>query len=830
MRKFLSILMLVCLLCGLALPAGAEEPVTPVQLYVKDGENENYLTDITMSEGFSRTVVLYTKNEGDTYTPVSEGTPSVTGRATLGDGGTLSNCTVKAGKQGTAQISVNDGSTQYKPVDVTIRPSTLQIRKAHTEDEWATSLSGIQAGGSLAVEFQLVGTDNAVTAYTGDITVTPNSGLTYNGGTLTASTAGTYTISCEYSGTVTVKVASTALSADSLATAKALNGVLASKDALLNYLPEDLRTSTSITLQLPETTYAEQIKVGNLDGINLTLKGAEGQKTVMSGGIEINDSNVTLDGIAFTGSPAIDLLNTVSQCAVSNCKFSGMPFKIQTKSKENGGISAPELVLTSNTYTGTTIELAKVVDPNGKECIWLADPKAAPTTAVLNLGVEISEYIKDSTVQALSFNVHDSVGSLLENKWGLSLLLPLPVNGFESAYAVYDDGFGGKKGEGELTGTGDDKSYKMTISGGGRYAAVSGSYPQLKDGKVVVRPVDAEFLSSITLDTTYTNAVVKLGTKQVPSSINNKKLTFQLDKAGTYTVTATTAATTKSTTKTTTTTSRSYNYKYQDYYLITPQRVTDCMRYAKDNLVTIECKEAGRRSISLPVASMAAAAEKGYSILLKNEKIADITMDPAALKSLAQQAKGTTVLLHYRSLNHKTLTTVGLASVQSHLDQFPNDHADLAFLVTATSDSETIEDLQQGSITLKIPFIVLPGTEEMKNEVYALQTETSASARETTVADGHLTTKLTNLTEHMVFQIGEPVETTEETTEPTVETTVETTQPETEPETVPETTAAPEPVEEEKGFPIWIPIVAVLLLGGGGAAAWFLYLRKRFKK
>ena len=35
---------------------------------------------------------------------------------------------------------------------------------------------------------------------------------------------------------------------------------------------------------------------------------------------------------------------------------------------------------------------------------------------------------------------------------------------------------------------------------------------------------------------------------------------------------------------------------------------------------------------------MAAAAEKGYSILLKNEKIADITLDAAALKSLAQQA------------------------------------------------------------------------------------------------------------------------------------------------------------------------------------------------
>ena len=710
MRKFLSILMLVCLLCGLALPAGAEEAC-------------KITTGCTLADGHDGLCdALCTKTDGCTQYGGHEGACTLPCEKTK-------NCTKANGHEGLcdAICDKTDGCLMY----------------------------GGHAG-DCATELTLGSDEN-------------------------------------------------------------INSILASKGALLSRLPENLKTSTSITLQLPETTYAEQIVVGNMDGINLTLKGAEGQKTVMSGGIEINDSNVTLDGIAFTGSPAIDLLNTVSQCAVSNCKFSGMPFKIQTKLKENGGISAPELVLTSNTYTGTTIELAKVVDPNGKECIWLADPKAAPTTAVLNLGVAISEYISGSTLQALSFDVDYSVDGLLENKWGLNLLLPC---GFESAYTVCN----GEKGLGEKA-TKYSGYYKVNVSEAGKYAVIDGSYPQLQDGKVVVRPVDAEFLSSITLDTTYTYAVVKLGTKQIPSSINNKKLTFPLDsKAGTYTVTATT--TPSNTSAKTPTTARKYNYKYQDYYLITPQRVTDCMRYAKDNLVTIECKEAGRRSISLPVASMAAAAEKGYSILLKNEKIADITLDAAALKSMAQQAKGTTVLLHYRSLNHKTLTTVGLASVQSHLDQFPNDNADLAFLVTATSDSETIEDLQLGTITLRIPFIVLPGTEEMKNEVYALQSETSADARETTVGDGHLTTRLTDLTEHMVFQIGEPVETTEETTEPTVETTVETTQP----ETVPETTAAPEPVEEEKGFPIWIPIVAVLLLGGGGAAAWFLYLRKRFQK
>lgn len=804
MRKFLSILMLVCLLCGLALPAGAEGET---QLYVKVGDG-TCTNQLTIAEGFTQTVKFYTDAGGNT--PFTA-TPSIADETNISLTTVESSYQIKANKTTETPVSINaDG---YSPVSVSVISSQLEIRRA--DGTWGSALSGIKVGESAPVEFRLTAGGESV-PYMDAITVNPADGLTYSGGTLTATKAGTYTLSCRYSGTVTVTVVPAVLSADDLNTSALLNGVLQSKAKLEEYLSgKGYPTSGDITIQLPESIeYEDPITIGEgMDGVTLTL---QGNKNTFKKGLVVKGGNNTINGISFTSAPGITL-NNVAQCAVTNCKFSGMPFKIQTKSKENGGISAPELVLTSNTYTGTTIELAKVVDPNGKECIWLADPKAAPTTAVLNLGVAISESISGSTLQALSFDVDYSVDGLLENKWGLNLLLPC---GFESAYTVCN----GEKGLGEKA-TKYSGYYKVNVSEAGKYAVIDGAYPQLQDGKVIIREVDAAFLREVTVDTTYTNAVVKLGTKQVPSSINNKKLTFQLDKDGTYTVTATTAATTKSTTKTTTTTSRSYNYKYQDYYLITPQRVTDCMRYAKDNLVTIECKEAGRRSISLPVASMAAAAEKGYSILLKNEKIADITLDAAALKSMAQQAKGTTVLLHYRSLNHKTLTTVGLASVQSHLDQFPNDNADLAFLLTATSDSETIEDLQLGTITLKIPFIVLPGTEEMKNEVYALQTETAASARETTVADGHLTTKLTDLTEHMVFQIGEPVETTEETTEPTVETTVETTQP----ETVPETTLAPEPVEEEKGFPIWIPIVAVLLLGGG-AAAWFLYLRKRFQK
>ena len=590
-----------------------------------------------------------------------------------------------------------------------------------------------------------------------------------------------------------------------------VNAVLKSKDALVSYLqttyPDYRYEGGDITLRLPAKDLGSITCNVQLPG-TLTLKGASGKKVES---LTIEADNVCVDGVTFSGAPGITLKN-VTECTVTNCSFSRLPFQLQT---DEGG-RAPRLTVSGNIYTDT--EFAAVYDAKGSEVgKWLAAPKAKPETVVLDLGVKVNQYIADSTLQALDFYVDDSVNSLLDNKWSLNFLVPCT---FSSAYTACN----GVKGTG-VKATTYAGYYKVGVFDAGQYAVISGAYPKIVNGNVEVRAVDAEYLRTITVDTTLSGATVTYKSKQVPASINSKKLTFFLNGAGTYKVSS---ATTKTTT--TKTTSRSYNYKYQDYYLITPQRVTDCMRYAKDNLVTIECKETGRRSISLPVASMAAAAEKGYSILLKNEKIADITIDAAALKSMAQQAKGTTVLLHYRSLNHKTLTTVGQASVQSHLDQFPNDNADLAFLLTATSDSETIEDLQLGTITLKIPFIVLPGTEDMENVVYALQAETSAAPRETTVADGHLTTRLTDLTEHMVFQVGEPVETTEETTEPTVETTVETTQPETEPETVPETTLAPEPEKDEGGFPVWIPIVVVLLLAGGGAAAWFLYFRKRLKR
>lgn len=721
MRKFLSILMLACLLCGLALPAGAEETCTKTEgCTLADGHEDLCNALCSKTKGCTQ----YGGHEGECTLPCSE----------------TKNCTKANGHEGLcdAMCDKTDGCLMY----------------------------GGHAGD--CVPELMLGSD-----------------------------------------------------AD-------INGVLGSKDALIGYLETKYTnyhyTGGDITLKLaePESGYGDVTVLVALDGGTLTLKGSSGTKI---NSLTIGKDNICAEGITFSGNPAVTV-NAVSSFEATNCSFpqTGVTFRLnQTNEK-----ITPVLKLNRNSFPGGCN--VNVWDGSSRVGSWisaLSSNKTEPMELDLGVIVTPSEENENGT-QIVKAIFSSDVAGYASKGWKYTFNA---LRGFDSdkAYAVHDYELVSNDTFALATTDNKEKLFKIVSPEKGEYCiVVDGVEPKVVNNKVSITADHALYLKDVTVDTTYANATVSLGNTKVPAAVNNKKLTFSLNGKGTYTIAEIKTTTTTTTTKTT---SRSYNYKYQDYYLITPQRVTDCMRYAKDNLVTIECKEAGRRSISLPVASMAAAAEKGYSILLKNEKIADITMDAAALKSLAQQAKGTTVLLHYRSLNHKTLTSVGLASVQSHLDQFPNDNADLAFLLTATSDSETIEDLQLGTITLKIPFIVLPGTEEMKNEVYALQSETAASARETTVADGHLTTKLTDLTEHMVFQIGEPVETTEETTEPTVETTVETTQPETEPETVPETTAAPEPEEEGKGFPIWIPIVAVLLLGGGGgAAAWFLYFRKRFKK
>lgn len=743
MRKFLSILTLACLLCGMVLPAAAEHG----QLYAKQSEGA-WTDSLTVTQNVS-TKVWFSTESAETAAPI------------------------------TGTISTSNAS--------------VTIEESDSKD-----------GSYILTATQPTGTDPFT--------------LTYLDST------NTYTIS------VTVTPASTPL-VTSLEIPTADLGKLEGKSKdFVDYLTgKGYSGSGDFTIILPAGDLGKITCNVQLPGnATLTLKGAAELKTNVKDGITITVPNVHLDGIKFTDAGAVTV-DPGCNLAVSNCSFKGSGYAFQLKQDADGKVA--RLTLTANSFD--TYKMASIYNPEGTAAIgkWRAEPGSDSGTVEIDFGVTVDKEITGDKTEALKINVFSSKTALVNEGWGFSFLTDCD---FSDAYAVFSK----KKAPSSFV-TEDNK--KQILIGGqnkGEYIIVNDSYPKLVKKndyyELTVTDKHKSYLDEVTVDSfPYPAANITLNSKAVDFSIKTasgaRSLLIPNLKAGTYTIKETTKTVTKTVTKaSTTTTSRSYNYKYQDYYLITPQRVTDCMRYAKDNLVTIECKEAGRRSISLPVASMAAAAEKGYSILLKNEKIADITIDAAALKSLAQQAKGTTVLLHYRSLNHKTLTTVGQASVQSHLAQYPNDSADLAFLVTATSDSETIEDLQRGAITLKIPFIVLPGTEEDDNVVYALQGESVAEARETTVADGYLTTKLLDLTEHMVFQVGEPVETTEETTEPTVETTEETTQPET--EAVTEVTQPPEPEETDQGFPIWIPIVVAALLAGGGAAAYFLILRKRMKK
>ena len=810
MRKFLSILMLACLLCGLALPAGAEgEP----QLYVKVGDNA--CTDtLIIPKGLTRTVSFYTDETGSTPLLGAE-IPTSSDSASVALTSDSDGYKITALKTTSDAAPVSISLSGYLPVLVNVPDSSLEIKKA--DGAWGTSLD-LMVDDSVGVELRL-GAGEVFDSCTDSVTVPE--GLTLAEGKLTANSAGTFELS--YQGyTVTVRVTTSVIPID-----KTELSYLQSNDdtAFRTFLMgKGYSGSGDCTLQLPAENLGNVTCNVQLPGdAILTIKGASG-KTVTD--FTVGAKNIFLDGITFTGSPALTV-TADSGCIVSNSKFSSPTTKFSLLQDTNGNV--PVLTFINNTYGSTGRYLASIVDSLDNEVgQWLGYIKTKPETATVDFGVKVESGTKTIKITALG-----EKKELTDNGWTFEFKTACD---FDTAFVSYNRDLNVKSSL-------SNNKIQLVAQQDGEYLVVKGSAPpalvKKNDTAKTLTITDdyKDYLKRIVVPCNDFKAVKVTDSKGnsvawEKRSDGNLVISLPLTINNPFTITndTDTKTVTKASTTTTKTTSRSYNHKYQDYYLITPQRVTDRMRYAKDNLVTIECKEAGRRSISLPVASMAAAAEKGYSILLKNEKIANITMDPAALKSMAQQAKGTTVLLHYRSLNHKTLTSVGLASVQSHLDQFPNDNADLAFLLTATSDSETIEDLQLGTITLKIPFIVLPGTEEMKNEVYALQSETSASARETTVADGHLTTKLTDLTEHMVFQIGEPVETTEETTEPTVETTAETTQPETEPETVPETTAAPEPVEEEKGFPVWIPIVAVLLLAGGGAAAWFLYFCKRFKK
>lgn len=651
---------------------------------------------------------------------------------------------------------------------------------------------------------------------------------------LSCDAAGTYAVSYvegenTYSMTVTVTATSPPPAKDATVVIENVNDLktaLSSWGNLKTFLPEDYNGG-NVTLLFPagEIKDALTCDVTLESGRQLILKGqgAGNGKTNLTGGLRIRVPNVSLDGMILRGAPSVTV-ESGCDLTVSDCHFKGSGYAFRLNQSAGGSVAL--LTLADNTYSVN--KMVSIMDADKEVGRWLADPGTDENEETIDFGAAVTQEKTGDRVDALRITFPGAKTGYVNRGWSFSFITGCD---FSDAYAVYAR----KKAVSKL----DKTNKEITIAGqyAGPYTVVNDSYPKLTNKKTYyelsVTENHKKYLDEVTLDSfPYAAAQITKGGKTVDFSMkvtgSTKSATIPKVTAGVYTIKETTKTVTKTVTKTT---SRKYSTS-QDFFLVTPAGFDNAMRAVKDNLVTLNCTEAGRKAISLPVDSMAKAAEKGYQVLVKT-KNAELTLDGAALKSLVQQARGTTVLLHYQSLNHKTLSSVGQISVKSHLSQFPNDSADLAFLVTATSDGETIEDLQQGVITLRIPFIVLPGTEDRENVTYALQGESLSEARETTVADGHLTTKLLDLTEHMVFQVGAPVETTEQTTEPAAEPVTEPeTQPVTEPMTEPmtEPTRPPEPeAPAKKGVP-WAAIAVVVLLAGGGAAAWFLFLRKRVVK
>lgn len=599
-----------------------------------------------------------------------------------------------------------------------------------------------------------------------------------------------------------------------------LSSLLTSVDTLTAYLagkyPGFSYSSGALTVQLPAGSFEDVTCNVQLPGnAVLTLKGAASNGTKMTGMI-LNKSYTALNAIAFAGGETgVTLTATGGECAISNCTFncSKQAFWL------SGGASVPTLALTSNTFS--TNPKALLTSGGATVGTWSFTQGAKPVK--INLGAKKEE--NGALTQVITFL--GDANAATENGWGFKFSTDCT---FTDTYFVYDYSgtntlFIDTKYPATLSLNSTLDSLQLTLSNpaAGKYTCINGKGPTLEKSsastrKLVITEEQAQYIKGVVLKCPFKAATVN--DNKVESALrSNGWLLFPTAAKGTYIIKEVKVPAQAAT-------PRLYTVSTKDVYPIYHPNFMNTLRLTKDGNVKINCSEAGKRAISIPVESLEEAAARGMSVTLKTKNYS-LCMDTAALKSIAQQAKGERVLLLYRSLNHKTLTDVGTASVNNHLTQNPNHIADLAFLVTAVSENDSIVDLQLGTISLTVPFITLPGTEDCTNETFALLTETSTEARKTEVKDGYLTTVLTDLTEHMVF-LEQPVEeTVPETTEATEvpETTVETTEA-TELPSIPVVMAEP---QEPEGFPLWIPIVAVVLLAGG-AAAWFLFFRKRLKK
>ena len=308
MRKFLSILMLVCLLCGLALPAGATGEET--QLFAKFDESTTPQKELTIPKGLSRTITFFTTADGTDFTPISDGTFAKSGDAInlTESGGTYVVEGVALTEGTPVTISQNDSS--LAPVNISVVDSHLEL-SIDNGVTWLSSLSNLSVGTSVSVRFR-VGANGVFDDYTGDIAV-DKPGLSVSGGKMTASKAGAYTLRV---GDCTVTVSAVS---NEITLADNDLSMLADQTKFDKFLSDNSYSgSGSLIIKLPAGNYGSVICDVTLPGGmgGLILQGATG--TNMNSLI-IEGINASVEGITFTGVPAI---TTNADCSVSRCTFS----------------------------------------------------------------------------------------------------------------------------------------------------------------------------------------------------------------------------------------------------------------------------------------------------------------------------------------------------------------------------------------------------------------------------------------------------------------------------------------------------------------------------
>ena len=110
MRKFFSILMLICLLWGMVLPARAEGETA--QLYAQTGDGTDYRTSLTFEAGETLSARFYTAAAAENLIDAGTFTADKTG-LTIGEPGTGGNCVLSSKIPDTYTVSYEEGGITY---------------------------------------------------------------------------------------------------------------------------------------------------------------------------------------------------------------------------------------------------------------------------------------------------------------------------------------------------------------------------------------------------------------------------------------------------------------------------------------------------------------------------------------------------------------------------------------------------------------------------------------------------------------------------------------------------------------------------------------------